>query len=692
MMKHYLLPLTMVLLAAVSCQEKENGGKDDYPTPDKNVSYVLEGTVAAEEFAWPAGATLGVFSETQGVSFNTKAAIVAEDAGKGTAKFNSVPLNLSAGENNFMLYYPYSVDVVYLNGKFSNVSLAETQTQSAPNVVTSGFAYGKMVGIPGVDETFKFELTPVLATAKIKLTSTEFAEYAPKKVSIASNDADLSGKFDINPATGALTATAASKEAKVTVTAAKKFSEVATQYIYVNVLPAQLKDKELTVIVELEGEDGVRSIPMVLDGADFVAGKTTEINIENLSGSMINVKWFVTDDSRYVPGSGVAYGPANTFFIQCKNGQTYNGATYSPNAELSDEVTFDYKARGNFANAVEPVGVTFEWMKTLSGEVYTNVANNRAVFEASGVVSDAYADPVVDTENMTVTVKNTGAFAGSPILLMKKDGKVLWAWTFWNVAADGTDPFATVKVGEYEFLPMDLGQATMQFDAWRNNMTTKNNNDPVYRTVNYYQWGRPMPTFWNRWWSAECDPDNNQFNPAIWGPVSFAEALEHPGELIIATKENYNNFPEWCTKPQSDLWGVDTEEVSEGSKSIYDPCPKGYKVMTAPARDALLASGTATFTANDGTTRGKRAAMINGLTFLTCGRLYARWASATSTQLQYDACAENGGSDKGFVWTNFSATQGQSLYTVISEKKFIESSHDRANAMAVRCIKDNDNR
>ena len=690
-MKKYLFPLTIALVAVASCKEPVSGG-EDYPTPEANVAYTLEGSVKADGFAWKEGAVLGVFSEKQGVAFNAKATIKAEDAGKASASFTTIPLTLSAGENKFMVYYPHDASVVYLNGKFSSVSIAEAQSQAAPNTATDGFAYGSVSGIPGVDDTFKFELTPLTATVAIKMTSTEFADYAPKKISIASEDADLAGKFDIEPSSGTITPTAGVKEAYVSVEAAKKFSEVAEQTIYLHIIPANLDGKQITMIVELQGDEGSRSIPMSIDGKNFVAGKTTEINVENLSESMINVKWFVTDDSRYVPSSGVAYGPANTFFIQCKNGQTYNGATYSANAQLSDEVTFDYKARGSFANAIEPVGVTFEWMKTINGDIYTNAANNLAVFEGSGVVSSEYSEPIVDTENMTVTVKNTGAFAGSPILLMKKDGKVLWAWTFWNVAADGTDPFASVNVGGYEFLPMYIGQATTQYDTWVANKTSKGNNDPVYRTVNYYQWGRPMPTFWNRWWSPECDEETNMFNPAIWGPVSLQDALAHPGEMIIAKRESYNVFPEWCTNPTTDLWGVEGEEASEGAKSIYDPCPKGYRVMSKPAVDALVVSGSATFTANDATTRGKRAAMVDGLTFLTGGRLACKWANATSTQLQFFSCGEDGGANEGFVWTNFSATQGQTLYIKISDKLFQNGQNDRANALPVRCIKDNDNR
>ena len=84
--------------------------------------------------------------------------------------------------------------------------------------------------------------------------------------------------------------------------------------------------------------------------------------------------------------------------------------------------------------------------------------------------------------------------------------------------------------------------------------------------------------------------------------------------------------------------------------------------------------------------------MVDGLTFLTGGRLACKWANATSTQLQFFSCGEDGGANEGFVWTNFSATQGQTLYIKISDKLFQNGQNDRANALPVRCIKDNDNR
>ncbi|MGM9764544.1 MAG: hypothetical protein ACI3ZQ_11040, partial [Candidatus Cryptobacteroides sp.] len=204
-------------------------------------------------------------------------------------------------------------------------------------------------------------------------------------------------------------------------------------------------------------------------------------------------------------------------------------------------------------------------------------------------------------------------------------------------------------------------------------------------------WGRPMPTFWNRFWTVECDETNNRMNPAIYGPVSFEEAMTHPGELIVAQKSenSYNVFPEWCTKPETDLWGVEGEEATEGTKSIYDPCPKGYKVMSKPALEALVVSGAPVY---DAANAGKRSVVVNGLTFISGGRISAKWQSVNSQQIQTQQMGENGQVTEGFIWTNFSANQGHTLYTNNSTGKFQKGTLDRANAAPIRCIKDNDNR
>lgn len=96
-----------------------------------------------------------------------------------------------------------------------------------------------------------------------------------------------------------------------------------------------------------------------------------------------------------------------------------------------------------------------------------------------------------------MTVTNTGAFAGAPILLMKDaTGKVLWAWTFWNIAADGTklDP---VTVGKYGFAPMDIGghDEYGDLDKRISLETTRIRDFTGSLCIN---WGRPPPMFWTR--------------------------------------------------------------------------------------------------------------------------------------------------------------------------------------------------
>ena len=70
------------------------------------------------------------------------------------------------------------------------------------------------------------------------------------------------------------------------------------------------------------------------------------------------------------------------------------------------------------------------------------------------------------------------------------------------------------------------------------------------------------------------------------GPLSVEEALRNPGYLIQNpyTEGVASSFlNDWNVDGMgndADLWGG-VDEVSEGVKSIYDPCPKGWRVADA---------------------------------------------------------------------------------------------------------------
>ena len=719
MKKSVLLFCAMAALA-VSCQKEPKGPV--YPVPEPNTTYKFEGTVATEGFTWKTNSAIGVYSAMEDVKIINKPAyiegyveniapVIDEETGENINKytpspydgknigvFNSQPMDLVQGENKFMIYSPYSKDLVYNKGIIYGLSIDDAQKQVAPNVAADCFAMAYCTAIPGVDETFKFELNPVTALAQVSITTTELTGYSPTRVSIYDdNNTPMAGGFNLNPETLEIIQTGEPlNRVSVTVDQPVALTSGAVQNIYLNILPVDFTGKELWVIVELQNQDGSSlTIPTKQKDLKFVAGQTTKIDLSGLNTSMNGAgDWYVASETRYLAGNGVAYGDANTYFIQCKNGTTYTGATYTPNPDIPDEVKIDIRARGNFYNAVDPRGATFEWVTNAAGVVYTC----RTAGYDSVISPDGYEFSY--DGNYTVTVKNVSALAGSPILLMKKDGKTLWAWTFWNIAADGTKVEAYDLCG-YKVAPMEIGISSTQYDTWTANKKGTN-PDVIYRTANYYQWGRPMPVFWTSYWTLTGGHDGSnpvtseQCMAILSDPLTIAQSLENPVGLIL-NPVDATDQANWCSEPNNKFWGSTSGDLEkEGIKSIYDPCPKGWRVP-----DAIWATriGEEYPDANSieyVDNAGYPGVKIGGVQFVCCG--YGNGKTSTNGRLATMGGGENGSasaSSHGLFWTNVSGnTQGNALYVRSSASKAAprRATYNKSVSAPVRCVVDTDNR
>lgn len=749
-----ILFVAMVALAALAC--KPDGPEPVViPEPDKGATYLLEGVIDTEGFQWSESAVIGLYSmntavkaanleckiegwvapvlpgegeeeggETEGgEEAVTPAMFLAGEAVPANAKrFVTPAMDLVKGENEFMVYYPYDKALTYVMGTIYGLNVSASQVQTLPNVAAECFSLGTAKGTPKVDETFKFVMNPITALAQVKISSTEFANYGVKKVTIWNNDdVTLSGGFNVNVnnMTFENLPNATPTKAAVTVTAPALFSAVKTQNIYVNLLPSDLTGKDMWLLVELEGPEGNVVLPIKKEGVKFEAGKTTVIDLSNL-GMADNAagEWYVPTEKRLLGGLGYAYGEANTYLIQCKNGSTYPNGTYTPNADIPSEVKIDIRPRGNFAEVVDPKGATFEWFRygaqTIPGQGTKNVwgqASSRAAKVANPVADGAFTFEY--DGNYTVTVKNNGAYAGAPILLMIKDNKVLWAWFFWNVSADGTK-LEGVDIGNgTQLANMFIGQNTMEFAQWGTNVQDGQTTSlPGFTYVAYYQWGRYMPvSTWTHYWTV----DNPEAGTSGFVPVyrtetgvSMQEALNRPVALIVGTTDGVDQ-PNWLSEPYGDLWGNDANGSKEtnmiGTKSIYDPCPKGWRVADMATFDYIIEHKDlfTFYEDNDPVYKGAPGALYNGnLHMLSPGYIWGKY-HATNGRLMTEGggatVSNKSGCTFANTWSNLApgATGAQPyafLHGTIATKdsRFKRGAFNRTSAFPVRCQVDTDNR
>lgn len=364
---------------------------------------------------------------------------------------------------------------------------------------------------------------------------------------------------------------------RITLTDTPALSTTAKEIVF-SVKEYDCTGKEIDIAFELTKDEESFTLPVGFTGKAIAANKVNSFVLGTLSEAYC-VGWYEPHDTRLMPGPGYAYGDANTYFIQCKNGSTYDGGTYTPNDYIDDSVDISYKARGDFRYVSKPSGVSFKWFRkgtvdesgTGTGAIYTMRTNG---FPAS--VDPTQFSFVPDYANYKVTVTNNGAYAGSPILLMVKDEKVMWAWTFWNIAADGTsiEPTKLHAAPEKKVITMDIGQATSNYQRWRDN------GDLLARTIFKYQWGRPIPVFYESYMSLNFPDEYPKANiPAVVGPLSVEESIQHSGRLIVASKESGATLNDWRKTPDGSLWGnLSASASNTGTKTVYDPCPKGYRV------------------------------------------------------------------------------------------------------------------
>ena len=168
---------------------------------------------------------------------------------------------------------------------------------------------------------------------------------------------------------------------------------------------------------------------------------------------------------------------------------------------------------------------------------------------------------------------NTSTDKGNALIAVKdSEGRIMWSWHIWCTDRPADLTCMTNQSGNsYTFMDRNLGATS--------------NADNTGSLGLLYQWGRKDPL-----------PGASQFysleEPTLYGTVTavtlqasdtstgtIAYAIQHPATMIYAA--------DWLFAGRNDaLWGNpqgETELTTDSPKTIYDPCPPGYKL---PGKDA----------------------------------------------------------------------------------------------------------
>ena len=187
---------------------------------------------------------------------------------------------------------------------------------------------------------------------------------------------------------------------------------------------------------------------------------------------------------------------------------------------------------------------------------------------------------------------DTTARGNAVIAVYDKNERVLWSWHIWITDQPSEQRFS---VGEHEivFLDRNIGATA----------ATCNSASTALATYGlYYQWGRKDPSMGPPTYNyspinLNTAPyyDSHSDEKTAAEVVQFAQptlkdGLENPMYLILPTGQPLSYIFNWTYERYDFLWGYN-RATGMTSKTIYDPCPFGYRVPSSEL-SALFSEGS----------------------------------------------------------------------------------------------------
>ena len=312
------------------------------------------------------------------------------------------------------------------------------------------------------------------------------------------------------------------------------------------------------------------------------------VEIRELKGGISNC--YMVDPAKYDVLSFDAVARVNQFW-----GDAASGGVVGDHPSRSGDGD-GYIASGNLDNVI---GEDDQWYLEL---IWSDMQGYECL-----VMGQTEDEPGIGDERAAVTVQGLTGEGNILIGLKKVDGEsYLWSWHLWITAYDPENP-ENGKV----LLP-DVFEGAIQEDFINHgreimdrNLGSSVNaqNDPLSIGL-FYQWGRKDPFLGLRQW------DNTE--PVYAYPEGGTQKIEHLGNLLKSVMNPdvyYYSDSFWDSSADVfvdghlsgdkgyNRWGGSTSHTEysfvENEKTIYDPCPEGWRVPAGRYWAGIIATWNA---------------------------------------------------------------------------------------------------
>lgn len=148
----------------------------------------------------------------------------------------------------------------------------------------------------------------------------------------------------------------------------------------------------------------------------------------------------------------------------------------------------------------------------------------------------------------------TGVEGNALVAVMDADSTILWSWHIWATDQPKEQHYIN-SIGEFFVLDRNLGATRCD-----------QGNDDEYKDSRglIYQWGRKDPFAFNNFTYLTWEE---------WSIYTVQDLIKQPRALSVAQSLYYASA-NWTSDKIIDFW-------SDECKTIYDPCPPGYRVASS---------------------------------------------------------------------------------------------------------------
>ena len=555
-MKKLFLFLTVAAAALASCTKEYLVENTD--APKSNI--IFQGELPATKIAlgekegniyktvWETGDALKVLKASDKTELAT--ITLSEGAGTSNGTFTVTSGNLTAGEEVILVYGEATIPAVQTQaaaGQFDLITSAKSQELTLIE-----------------DAPVKFSLSHEVALVKVEVSSAEFAGLELTSVMLYSKGSVVAGTNSDNV------------RVNFTTPAALSGKQEAWMVATPNATPA-----DYYAVATMKGTDRTVTIPVKFENKTLEKGKVHVISLNNLSlQSNSCPDWYEPVETRDLM-DGYAYGAENTYMIcSAQRGDT--------------RMNVVVKARGDFSKVSKPAYYGFimtndkidwnrQFLKFTDGHASQDTYDNN---KKNFVPSESHAIDANCSFDVLSVDMNTGGATYSVVAIYNADKDLIWSFMFQRYREN--DPPCDVHYSDFGVTMLDraLGQAN-----GRANLVSHTDSGNLNSYAAYFQWGRkdPFPAMSLADYNAGKQPNMyGKYRPDGDVAENKATAGDHTSTIENAIKYPYKAFlcstvGNWMLN-MPDLWGGVNNTSSWfdpngiGHKTIYDPCPAGYRV------------------------------------------------------------------------------------------------------------------